>query len=286
TELDPKEALSEAEESHSLDSIVPLMSEEFEASEPLCTRTVSSHSLVSSDSTTPLSPDHPLTHVSSIIKPTRVSFYRMTAHMAVHTQRYRSFYETPSSSLSLTLLVRKRYWGTSELILDTDNDEGHGLGDEDHGLDDESQGLEDERLGLKEEEVVPEVGEDQVPSTFKVVRALGLCQSSKEQRGYLRLDSPPLIHSFTIIACSSITHRFASGYLNSHHIGRCNQFIELGRPVLALEAWAGNVDTQLADMSQARYGTNRLIPDIEMEPTIPKASNIHLRESRLVIGKP
>ncbi|GJR77503.1 hypothetical protein Tco_0089868, partial [Tanacetum coccineum] len=114
------------EESKPLGSRVPLMSEEFEASEPSGTRTVSSHSTVSLDSTTPLSPNHPLTHVLTTPTPTRVSF---------HT----------------------RYRGTSELILDTDS-EGDELGEvdteedessdadderENQGLDDEGQGLED-----------------------------------------------------------------------------------------------------------------------------------------------
>ncbi|GKD57854.1 hypothetical protein Tco_1291241 [Tanacetum coccineum] len=176
------------------------MCEEFEASEPSSTRTVSSHSLVSSDSTAPLSPDHPLTIVSPTPTPTRVSFHRRTARMAVRTQptlspgmsariaeavalspssfrkRYSSSYETPSPSSSLTLLVRKRYRGTFELILDTDSegdklgdedtkedessdadgdresqglvDEGQSLDDEGQGLDDEGQGLEDEGPGL------------------------------------------------------------------------------------------------------------------------------------------
>ncbi|GJV94150.1 hypothetical protein Tco_1541963 [Tanacetum coccineum] len=59
--------------------------EEFEASEPSGTRAVSSYSLVSLDSTTPLSPDHPLTHVSPTPIPTRVLFHRRTARMAVRT---------------------------------------------------------------------------------------------------------------------------------------------------------------------------------------------------------
>ncbi|GKF06697.1 hypothetical protein Tco_0037365, partial [Tanacetum coccineum] len=80
TESDPEEAPLEAEESQPLGSRVPLMSEEFEASEPLDTRTVSSHSPVSSDSNTPLSPAHPLTHVSPTHTPTRVLFYHRTAH--------------------------------------------------------------------------------------------------------------------------------------------------------------------------------------------------------------
>ncbi|GJZ53128.1 hypothetical protein Tco_0608013 [Tanacetum coccineum] len=196
------------------------MSEEFEASEPSSTRTVSFHSQVSSDSTAPLAPDHPLTHVSPTSTPTRVLFHRRTVRMAVRTQptlspsmstciaeaaalspsSFRKRYR--SSSLSPTLSVRKRYRGTSELILDTDS-EGDELGEEDNEEDevdenDESQGLEDEGLGLEEEEAVPEgqqqavlvveiaaneplglgygtlrrhelvVEEDQVPSTFEV----------------------------------------------------------------------------------------------------------------------
>ncbi|GJX88686.1 hypothetical protein Tco_0340700 [Tanacetum coccineum] len=152
------------------------MSEEFEASEPSGARTISSHSSTSSDSTAPLSPDHPLTYVSPTPTPTRASFYHKTARMTMRVQpamflnhsdrvteamtlsdsafrkRYRSSYETPSSSSSLTLPVQKRYRGTSELILDTDS-KGDELGDEDTGEDveDESQGLDDKRQGLDNE---------------------------------------------------------------------------------------------------------------------------------------
>ncbi|GJS19487.1 reverse transcriptase domain-containing protein [Tanacetum coccineum] len=190
TESDLEEAPSEAEESQPLGSRVPFISEEFEASDPSGTRTVSSHSPVSSDSITPLSPDHPLTHVSPTPTPTRVSFHHRTVRIAVRTQltlsssmstliaeavalspssfrkRYRSSYETPSPSASMTLLMRKRYIGTSELILDTDS-EGDELGEEDteedecsdadddregQGLDDAGRGLEDEGPGMEEEE--------------------------------------------------------------------------------------------------------------------------------------
>ncbi|GKA83112.1 hypothetical protein Tco_0789860 [Tanacetum coccineum] len=110
-------------------------------------------------------------------------------------KRYRSSYETSSSS-SLTLPVRKRYRGTSELILDTDSegdelgeedteedessdadderesqglddegqgldDEGQGLDDEGQGLDDEGQGLEDEGPGMEEEEEAAPEGQQQ-----------------------------------------------------------------------------------------------------------------------------
>ncbi|GKB56436.1 hypothetical protein Tco_0912622 [Tanacetum coccineum] len=150
------------------------------------------------DSAAPLSPDHPLTRTSPTHTLTRASFHHRTARMTVRAQpvmspghlarvaeamalsdstlrkRYRSSYETSSSSQDLP--VRKRYRGTSELILDTDSekdkigaddtdeDEGHGLDDEGHCLDDEGHGLDDEGrsvesdgLGLEgEEEAVPE----------------------------------------------------------------------------------------------------------------------------------
>ncbi|GKF51455.1 hypothetical protein Tco_0147922, partial [Tanacetum coccineum] len=72
TESEPEEAPLEAEESQALGSRVPLMSEEFEASEPSGTRTISSHSSASSYSTASLSPDHPLTPVSPTLTPTRI----------------------------------------------------------------------------------------------------------------------------------------------------------------------------------------------------------------------
>ncbi|GKA58676.1 hypothetical protein Tco_0757989 [Tanacetum coccineum] len=154
---------------------------------PSDTRTNSSHSSASSDSTTPLSPDHPLTHVSPTPTPTRASFHRRTMRITVCVQptmspghsarvteamalsdsafrkRYRSSYETPSPSPSPTLQVRKSYKGTSELILDTDS-KGDELGDEDieedesldadderERSDDEGHGLDDEGHGSDDE---------------------------------------------------------------------------------------------------------------------------------------
>nr|GEW93997.1 hypothetical protein [Tanacetum cinerariifolium] len=153
----------------------------------------------SSDSTAPLSPDHPLTHTT----PALVLILCRTARMAVRVppamspglsagiaevaamfdlalcKRFRSSYD---SSPSPTLPVRKRYKGTSELILVTDSEEdeevedcldsdsesegtkeeGSTAEDEDPvagdeglssrvegpGVDDESYGLDDESYGL------------------------------------------------------------------------------------------------------------------------------------------
>ncbi|GJR79197.1 APOBEC/CMP deaminase [Tanacetum coccineum] len=158
---------------------------------------------MSSDSTTPLSPDHPLTRTSPTTTPTHASFHRRTARMTVHAQpvmspgysarvakamalsdlalrkRYRSSYETSSSSSSPALPVQKRYQGTSELILDTDSEEDE-IGEEDtdedegHGLDDEDHSMESDGLGLEgEEEAITEAEEDQVYSTFKIGQGSG-----------------------------------------------------------------------------------------------------------------
>ncbi|GJZ83288.1 hypothetical protein Tco_0648461, partial [Tanacetum coccineum] len=135
------------------------MSEEFEASEPSSTRTVSSYSQVSSDSIAPLSPDHPLTHASPTPTPTRVLFHRRTVCMVVRTQPTLS----PGMSARIAEAVVCPHLpsirgeeDTEENEVDESSDadnerESHGLYDEGQGLDDEGQGLDDEGQGLDDE---------------------------------------------------------------------------------------------------------------------------------------
>ncbi|GKE56468.1 hypothetical protein Tco_1495653, partial [Tanacetum coccineum] len=175
TKSDPEEALSKTEESHLLGSKVPLIGEEFKAVEPSGTRTDSSHSSASLDFTAPLSPDHPLTHVSPTLTPTRASFHCRTIRMTMRAQPAMS-----PGLLASVIEAMALYRGTSELILDTDSegdelveddtdkgredesldvdDEREGLDDEGCGLGDDDLDLESERLGLKgsKEEVVHE----------------------------------------------------------------------------------------------------------------------------------
>ncbi|GJS52405.1 uncharacterized protein Tco_0625767 [Tanacetum coccineum] len=135
-ESEPEEAPSETEELQPLAArILPLTDDEFEASDLSNTRITSSHSITPSDSTTSLSPDHPLTQTAPTPKLSRPLYYRRTTRMVMHIQptlspgfsarltetmalspssfhkRYRSSYETPSSSASpipsLTLPIRK-----------------------------------------------------------------------------------------------------------------------------------------------------------------------------------
>ncbi|GJS33597.1 hypothetical protein Tco_0531979, partial [Tanacetum coccineum] len=135
-ESEPEEAPSKTEELQPLAArILPLTDDEFEASDLSNTRITSSHSTTPSDSTTLLSPDHPLTQTAPTPKLSRPLYYHRTTCMVVHIQptlspgfsarltetmalspssfhkRYRSSYETPSSSASptpsLTLPIRK-----------------------------------------------------------------------------------------------------------------------------------------------------------------------------------
>nr|GEZ06935.1 hypothetical protein [Tanacetum cinerariifolium] len=161
TESEPEEAPSKEEELQSLGSRVPLMSKEFEASEPSVTRTDSSHSSASSVSTIPWSPDHPLTHVLPTPTPTRVSFHRRTTRMAVRTQ------SNLSSCMSARIagagaLTPFSFWDEVR-DEDTKEDESSDADDETKswGLDDEGQGLEDEGPNMEEEEAGSE-GHQQV----------------------------------------------------------------------------------------------------------------------------
>ncbi|GKD30873.1 hypothetical protein Tco_1241651 [Tanacetum coccineum] len=110
-------------------------------------------------------------------------------------KRYRSSYETPSPSS--TLPVRKRYRGTSELILDTDKDEGPGLerSEEEAVPEGQQQAAPaadtavGEPLGLgygalRRRELAVE--EDQVLSTFEIGQSSG---SMPEQQGAKRVST-------------------------------------------------------------------------------------------------
>nr|GFA55288.1 hypothetical protein [Tanacetum cinerariifolium] len=125
---------------------------------------------MSSNSTAPLLPDHPLTHTTPVFVP---SLHRV-AHMAVRgllamspslsvsiAERFRSSYD---STPSPTCLVRKRYRDTSKLILDIDS-EGDELRDEEDeeegvekssNLDSESEDAEDEGPTAEDEDPAAE----------------------------------------------------------------------------------------------------------------------------------
>ncbi|GJZ97311.1 hypothetical protein Tco_0669764 [Tanacetum coccineum] len=208
---------------------------------------------------------------------------------------YRSSYETSSSS-SPTPPIRKRYRGTSEHILDTEtkdessnsdvereghglDDEGHSLGDEGHGLDVEGHGLEDEGLGSEEEEeVAPDDPEDDrvytdIP-TYPPVAPVQTPPSPEWSSGSLPVSPsslivPSPIASLVATPAATISvdeYQFLEWYrfrsLRREQERATMTFGALWRPVLALEAWTGHVDTRMAEMSRARYDDHRLIHDM------------------------
>nr|GEZ07637.1 hypothetical protein [Tanacetum cinerariifolium] len=130
--------------------VSPLNNEELKVSEPLDIGITLSHSTASSDFTTPLSSDHPLTQTS----PTSICvlYYQSIACMVVRTQPTLS----PGMSAQIAEAAalspssfRKRYRGTSDLVEDTE--------DESLDSDTERMGLEDEGPSSEEEEATPEV---------------------------------------------------------------------------------------------------------------------------------
>ncbi|GJW11450.1 hypothetical protein Tco_1577277 [Tanacetum coccineum] len=166
----------------------------------------SSAGSTSSDSTTPLSPDHPLTSDTHVLVPS----LRRTAHMVVLVQLVLSpGYSariTKEASMSDVAFHKSKgdELGDEEVSLDSNSgsevaeDEGPAAGDEDPGLDDkgygldyESRGIDNEGhsverdgLGLEEEDkAVPEgqqqaapvlaAKEDQRYSTFEVDHGSG-----------------------------------------------------------------------------------------------------------------
>nr|GEV16990.1 hypothetical protein [Tanacetum cinerariifolium] len=205
TKSNPEEAPSEAEEWEPLGSRVPLMSEEFEASKPSGFKFINSipfsiQSSIFLKHNLPLQPRWENDPGKLFTAPEFIE------------RGVKSPDQTPLSSSSLTLLVQKRYRGTTELILDTDSegdelanedteedveDESQGLDDEGQGLDDEGQGLDDEGQGLEdegpsmEEEVAPE-GQQQAVPVVDTAASEPLGQSSRsvpEQEGVERISA-------------------------------------------------------------------------------------------------
>ena len=161
-ESEPEEAPSKPEDIPLLRSRVPPEGGDVELSEQLRVRPVSPTHSVPSVATTPLSPIQSPSQISH----TRVSCYRGTARMSVCTQptlspgysarlteaaamsptsfhkRYRPTFEPAFSLSPPTLPLRKLYKGTSELILDTDDDEEEESDPEEDESDIESESAE------------------------------------------------------------------------------------------------------------------------------------------------
>ncbi|GJZ78713.1 hypothetical protein Tco_0643550, partial [Tanacetum coccineum] len=239
----------------------------------------SSRGSTSSDSTTPLLPDHPLTHDTPILVPS----LRRTARMAERVQptmspgcsvriaevaamsdvafckRFRSSYESSPSPLS-NLPVRKRYRGTSELLLGTDSeedadedegDESSDKGDESHELDDESHELDD-----KKEEVTPEGQQRATPVMetvmseplrlgYEALRRRELALEEDRIHTLSTVPSPISSPTIPLTVPSPVATPTATIPVDE------DQFIE-----------AGCVDTRMANISRMGYDDHRLVHDL------------------------
>nr|GEZ29883.1 hypothetical protein [Tanacetum cinerariifolium] len=224
---------------------------------------------MSSDSIAPLSPDHPLTHTT----PASVHILHKIAHMAVRVlhamspglsadiaevvamsdsafcKRFKSSYD---SSPSPPLLVRKRYRGMFELILDTDSkeveesldsdsvsedaedegptaeyedpdarDEGLAAGDEGLSMIAEIRGLDDEGQGSGS------APEPERSERVSVSRQPTLSTWIDPEDGMVYIDvpayPPPAPPAQTLPSPD-----FTCGYLDSHIPVDEDQFIEVG----------------------------------------------------------
>ncbi|GKE04125.1 hypothetical protein Tco_1396143, partial [Tanacetum coccineum] len=242
------------------------------------------------DSTTPLSPDHSLTRDTPVLVPS----LRRTARMVVRVRsvlspgyfarigeatsmsdvafhkRFRTCYES-SPSPSPTFPVQKRYKGTYELVLST-NSKGDELEDEedeevsldsdsgsedteDEGLaaGDEDPSMRDEGFGLGEDEAVPEGQQQAAPVVETTVEEpLGLVATPTAT---IPVDEDQFIERYRLRSLEQEQERAVM------------TFRALWRPVLALETWAGHVDTRMENMSRAGYDNHRLVHDLLVHQT-------------------
>ncbi|GJV91569.1 hypothetical protein Tco_1539382 [Tanacetum coccineum] len=255
---------------------------ESEAFEPLGTKTDSSHSSALSDSTTPLSPDHTLTHVSPTPTPTRASFHHWTACMIIEGDKLGDE-DTDEGREDESSDANDEIEGSDDGIMDK-GDEATPEGQQQAiSVADTAMG---EPLGLgyealRRRELAEEEDQDSIVYTDipAYVPPAPPVQTppSPEWSSISLLVSPapstvpspipsPMISLIipspiaspvaTLTATISIDEdqflkRYRFGSLERKQERTVVMFRALWKPVLTLEAWAGHVDTRMEDMSRA-----------------------------------
>ncbi|GJZ61635.1 hypothetical protein Tco_0617772 [Tanacetum coccineum] len=157
-------------------------------------------------------------------------------------KRYISSYETPLSSLSLasspTLLSRKRYRGTSELIADTKT---------------ESDESEDEGTNSKDEEMVSESQQQQT--------VLAEDTAKDEPLGLDTLAPATTLDEDALLEIGAQLELHGKRVLEETGINMGT----LWRLMLALEAWAGYTDTHIGALWQSIYEDQQEIYDLRRQ---------------------
>nr|GEY93606.1 hypothetical protein [Tanacetum cinerariifolium] len=298
TDTEPKPFEGEAETLKSSHIVSP-PSCHVEESEGFGTSGVRS---TSSDSIAPLSPDHPLIHTTPALVPILCRITRMAMRVSpamspglsagiaeveimyelVFHKRFMSSYDSLPSS---TLPVRKRYRGTSELILDTDSKEDEEV-EESLDYDSEREDADDEGLTVKDED--PTAGDEglaagmrapTLPSpewssgSFPIFPAPSIVPSPISSPMILLTVPSPIASP---VATSTATIPVDEDQFIERLIGMSLEhekertvvaFRALWRPVLELEAWAGRVNTRMTDMSRTGYDDHRLVHDMLLQQT-------------------
>ncbi|GJV35104.1 hypothetical protein Tco_1407581 [Tanacetum coccineum] len=247
---------------------------------------------MSSDSTTPVSPDHPLTHDTLVLVP---SLCR-TARMAVRVQPTMS----PGCSARITEVAAmsdvafcKRFrspYGEFHHPLTLPPVSGGYRGRRGRGSDAKD---EDSRRGMRFQfrrreltmrryqgivrlrECVRSVSpgsfpispsHSDVPSTvLSPLISLTVPSPVATPTTTIPVDKDQFIELYTrsgAVRDEIFSQRYRLKSLEQEQERAVMTFGALWRPVLALEAWAGHVDTQMASMSRAGYDDHRLVHDL------------------------
>nr|GEV73390.1 hypothetical protein [Tanacetum cinerariifolium] len=151
-----------------------------------------------------------------------------------------------------------------------EDDDSHGLDDESYGIDGERHGIESDGLGLGEEGAVPEGQQRAVPVVrIAMSEPLGFGYGALRHRE-LALEEDHAYNTFEVGQGSGSAPELGrservSTSLEHEQERTAVTFGALWRLVLALEAWAGRVDTRMTDMSQARYDDHRLVHNMLLQ---------------------
>nr|GFA18627.1 hypothetical protein [Tanacetum cinerariifolium]GFA22203.1 hypothetical protein [Tanacetum cinerariifolium] len=274
--VDP-ESSTQADRTQSSRVPIPLPEDPYEA--------IRQAYLVRTDTESEPFEDHPLTHTT----PDLVPILRRTARMAVRVlpvmspglsggmakvaamsdsafcKRFRSSYDSSSSP---TLPVRKRYRGTSELILGTDSEEDEEV-EESLDSDSESKDVEDEgRTAEDDDPATKDKGLAAGVEGHSVDESYGLDGESHgvDDESHVKVQQKVMVKwevNQTSTRVKVMSKRVVLVVGKQEHQYKPYRPLGLSMwPVLALEAWTGRVDTRMTDMSWARYDDHRLVHDM------------------------
>ncbi|GJW05859.1 hypothetical protein Tco_1568282 [Tanacetum coccineum] len=204
-------------------------------------------------------------------------------------KRYRSSYETSSSSSPPTLPSQKRHVGTSEIVEDIE-DESSDSGTEREGSEDEGPSLKDEGPSSKEEEeAAPEDPKDgrvytNIPTYVPpaaLVQTPPSSEWSSDEDEFLEVGAQfelhgSILHDYTQRLDALPPTLFRS--LEREQERATMTFSAIWRPVLALDAWAGQTDAQRATLWHAIYDIERENHDLRVQIAKERRERLEMKD--------